>query len=110
MGGGGEEYHDFPSKTFCFAGPKIFAGEPFCAVLQKFPIVQKFMDKKGGRSIKVFRRKIFCLPSAENLGKGTFSCFTNSMYRNFFCFRGLCHVFRFSVEFFFVFTAEFFRR
>ena len=32
-GGGG--YQDFTSKIFCLRMPKIFVGEPFCAVFQK---------------------------------------------------------------------------
>ena len=32
-GGGGREYHDFPSKIFCFTRPKNFAGETFSASL-----------------------------------------------------------------------------
>ena len=31
--GGG--YPDFPSGNFCLTMQKIFAGEPFCAVLEK---------------------------------------------------------------------------
>ena len=45
---------DFLSKFFCLTVPKIFVGKTFCAVFQK-----KFMDKRGGGSIKIFRRKIF---------------------------------------------------
>ena len=42
-----EEYQDFPSKTFCLAVPKKFAGVPFCAVYQETPVAKKFMDKSG---------------------------------------------------------------
>ena len=31
--GGG--YPDFPSENFCLTMQKIFAGEPFCAVLEE---------------------------------------------------------------------------
>ncbi len=44
---GGVEYQDFPSKTFCLAVPKKFAGVPFCAVFQKISGSEKFMDKSG---------------------------------------------------------------
>ena len=47
------EYQVFPSKIFGLTVPKIFVGEPFCAVFQK-----KFLDKRGG-SIKIFRRKFY---------------------------------------------------
>ena len=33
--GGGREYQDFLSKTFCLTVPKNFAEEPFYAVFQK---------------------------------------------------------------------------
>ena len=32
-GGGGREYHDFPSKIFCLTVPKIFEGERFSVSL-----------------------------------------------------------------------------
>ena len=44
-------------RKFFVSVPKNFAGEPFSAVLQKFPVAKKFMDKSGGGSIKSFRRK-----------------------------------------------------
>ena len=43
--------------------PKIFVGEPFCAVFQK-----KFMDKRGG--VSRFSVEIFLSHSAENFRKG----------------------------------------
>ena len=35
-------FFDFLSKFFCLTVPKIFVGEPFCAVIQ-----QKFVDERG---------------------------------------------------------------
>ena len=58
-GGGRREYHDFLSKIFCLTVPKNFAGEPFSAVLQKFPVAKKFLDKGGGE-YQDFPSKIFC--------------------------------------------------
>ena len=43
--------------------PKIFVGEPFCAVFQK-----KFMDKRGG--VSRFSVEIFLSHSAENFRRG----------------------------------------
>ena len=40
-GGGGWEYHDFLSKTFCLTVPKNLVGQPFCAVFQKISSSQK---------------------------------------------------------------------
>ena len=37
--GGG--YQDFPSKLCCLAVPKIFVGEPFCAVFHKTTGIEK---------------------------------------------------------------------
>ena len=54
---------DFLSKFFCLTVPKIFVGEPFCAVFQK-----KFMDKRGG--VSTFSVEIFLSHSAENFRKG----------------------------------------
>ena len=41
---------DFPSKFFCPTVPKIFAGEPFCAVFRKISGIEKKLDKRGGAS------------------------------------------------------------
>ena len=38
------------------------------------------MDKRGGESIKIFRRNFFS-HSAEKFRRGTFSCFINFGYR-----------------------------
>ena len=52
------ENQDSPSNCFCIKVPNNFAGEPFCAVLQIFPVAKMFMDKKGGWSIRIIRRKL----------------------------------------------------
>ena len=60
MGGwGGGECQDFPSKMSCLTVPKKIVGKPFCAVFQKLSGSQKFMDKRGRGSIKIFLRKFF---------------------------------------------------
>ena len=63
-GGGGRECHDFPTKIFHRTVPKNLAGEPFSAVLQKFPVAKKFMDNGGGE-YQDFPSKIFCLTVPE---------------------------------------------
>ena len=50
---------DFLSKFFCLTVPKIFVGEPFCAVIQ-----QKFVDKRG--RVSRFSVEKFLTHSAEN--------------------------------------------
>ena len=60
------------SKEFCLTVPKNFAGEPFSAVLQKFPVAKKFMDKRGGE-YQDFPSKIFCLTLPKNIVKEPFS-------------------------------------
>ena len=52
---GGGECQDFPSKISCLTVPKIFVGELFVLCIRKFLVAKKFMDKKGGGSIKIFR-------------------------------------------------------
>ena len=44
--------------------PNNFAGEPFCAVLQKILVAKKFMDKNGGQH-KDFLTKVFHLTVLE---------------------------------------------
>ena len=67
------EYQDFPSKFFCLTVPKNFAGEPFSAVFQKFPVAKKFMDKGGGGGeYQDFPSKIFCLTVPKNFVVETF--------------------------------------
>ena len=48
-----------PFKTSCLTVPKIFVGEPFVLCFRKLLVAKKFMDKKGGGSVKIFRRKFF---------------------------------------------------
>ena len=49
MRGGGEGYHDFPSKSFCLTIPKYFIGEHF------------------GVSEKIFHRKFSCIAGGNTV-------------------------------------------
>ena len=51
----------------------------------------------------------FFLSECQNFRRRTIQCFTDLMYRKILCFGGLCHNFRFSVEFFLCHSAEKFR-
>ena len=53
---GGEEYQDFPSKFFCLTVPKNSVGKSFTVAIVSG--IEKVW-KRGGGSIKIFRRKIF---------------------------------------------------
>ena len=79
-GGGRREYHDFLSKIFCLTVPKNFAGEPFSAVLQKFPVAKKFLDKGGGE-VSGFSVENFLSHSAENFRRGIVYCCIDFGYR-----------------------------
>ena len=48
-GGGGREYHNFLSK-FLVSVPKNFEGDPSVLCFGNFPVVNWFMDEKGGVS------------------------------------------------------------
>ena len=50
----------FRSKNFCLTVPKIFVGEPFCAVFQKISGIEKFYRKEGG-AVSGFSIENFCL-------------------------------------------------
>ena len=41
--------------------------------LRKFPVAKNFMDKRGGGSIKIFRRKFFCLTVPKKFAGEFFS-------------------------------------
>ena len=49
------ESHFFRSKSFCLTLPKIFVGEPFCAVFQKISGFAEIYGEEGG-GIRIFRR------------------------------------------------------
>ena len=57
----------------------------------KFPVANKFMDKKGG-SIKIFRRKFFVSVPKNFVGE-PFRVSLISGIGKILCFRGLCHDF-----------------
>ena len=64
--GGGREYQDFPTKSFCHRVPKNFIGEPFCAVFQKISSSEKVYGKEGGGEYQDFPLKDFCLAVSKN--------------------------------------------
>ena len=53
---------------------------PSVLCFRNFPVAKKFMDKRGGGSIKIFCRK-FLSHSAENFRRGIFYCCINFGYR-----------------------------
>ena len=65
----------FRSKNFCLTVPKIFVGEPFCAVFQKISGIEKFYRKEGGGKFRIFRRKLLS-HRAEIFLRGTLLSFT----------------------------------
>ena len=106
-GGGGGECHDFPTKIFCLTVPKNFAGEPFSAVLQKFPVAKKFMDNGGGGGVSRFSVENFLSHSAGNFRRGILFCCIDFGYRKSLNKRGGGGVVsRFSVEIFLSHSAE----
>ena len=55
-----EGYVTIFQQLFCLAVPKTLQGNPSVLCFRKIPIRDKFMDKKGGGSVKMFRRTL-CL-------------------------------------------------
>ena len=62
---------DHLSKFFCLTVPKIFVGEPFCAVFQKVSGSEKVYGEEGGE-VSRFSFEKFLSHSAEKFRKGTF--------------------------------------
>ena len=60
-GGGGGEFHDFPSKISCLTVPKNFVGQPFRVSL--ISGIEKFYASEGYVTISV---EIFCLTVPKN--------------------------------------------
>ena len=93
-GGGGEggrrEYHNFLSKFFCLSAEK-FRRNPFVLCFRNFPVAKKFMDKWGGGSIRIFRRKFFVSVPKNSVGE-PFSMPLISGIENFYASEG-CHEF-----------------
>ena len=54
------EIHYFRSRSFCLTLPKIFVGEPFCAVFQKISGFAEIYGEEGV-GYQVFPSKSFCL-------------------------------------------------
>ena len=54
----------FSVEVFCLKVPKNLAGEPFCAVFQKFSVSEKVYGQEG--EYQDFASKIFCLAVPRN--------------------------------------------
>ena len=90
--------------------PKIsVGGNPL--LLRKIPVAKKFMDKRGERSIKIFRRKLF-VSQCRKSPQGILYCCINFLISGSekVWIGGWGGVSRFSVENFFPHGAENFRR
>ena len=70
-----EGYITISLRIFWSRSTETFVEEPFCAVFQKIPFREKFMDKRGGAS--TFSVEDFLSHSAENFRTGTPNYFTN---------------------------------
>ena len=68
--GRGKEYHDFPSKHFCFTVSKMFTVEPLG---QNFSVAKTFMRT---RETSQFSIEKLLSHSTEKLRRATFLCFT----------------------------------
>ena len=86
-GGGGREYHDFPSKNVRLIVRKNFVGEPIC-VSENFWYRKISRNRGEGAPITIFRRN-FLSRNTEKFRKGTFRCFKNFLKpKNFMDKRG----------------------
>ena len=70
---------------------KTLQGNPFVLCFGKFPVANKFMDKKGG--VSRFSVGIFCLTAPKKFAGKPFRVSIILRYRIIFCFKGLCHDF-----------------
>ena len=81
---------------------------PSVLCFRKLPIAKNFMDKRG--EVSRFPVEVFWL-AAQKVSVGvSLYFFTIVGYQKNLYFRGLCHDFRFPVEFFLSHSAEMFRR
>ena len=62
--------HDFSSNFFCLTVPKTLQVNPSVLCFGKFPLVNNFMDKKGGE-YQEFPSKNFCLTVPKSFIGGT---------------------------------------
>ncbi len=62
MGG----HQDFLSKNFSLTLPKIFVGQPFCAVFQKFSGSEKVYGENRGGEYQDFPSNNFSLTVPKN--------------------------------------------
>ena len=88
-GGGGEEYHDFPSKLLRLTVAKHFVEEAFC--FGKFPVSKNIMHKSGTSRFSV---ENLLFHSTKKLRRGANLCFRNFLLsKKFLDKRWECHDF-----------------
>ena len=99
---------DFRSKPFCLTVPKISVEEnPL--VFYYFRVSKKHMLQRVMSLLSISCQK-FCLTVPKISVGGILQCFISFGYQKNICFRGLCHNFRFPVDFLLSHSAEMFRR
>ena len=96
--GGGGGVSRFSVENFLSPSAENFRGESFTVAL--ISGAGKVWVRRG--EYHDFPSKLFCLTIPKNFGGEPSGVSENFWYRNFLCFRGLCHDFRFSVKIFFV--------
>ena len=79
--GGGSEYQDSPSKSFCLRVPKTFVEEPLCSVFQKVSKSGKVYGSKAGRRLSSFSVEKVLSHSAEKFSRGTLLCCVSENFR-----------------------------
>ena len=99
----GGEYHNFPSKLFCFSVPKTFVGESFSVSL--ISGIKKIWIRGGGRKYRDFPSTFFCLTVPKTFVGEPFCVPENFWCRNFLgTKRG--RISQFPIEFFLLHSAE----
>ena len=73
---------------------KFLQGNPSVLCFRKFPVANKFMDKKGGGDYQDFPPKIFCLAVPKNFVGGPFSVSLISGIEKFYASEGHVTIFR----------------
>ena len=80
----------FSVENFLLTVENFRRGILYCCLFSGY---RKILERRGVRSIKIFRRR-FLSHSAENFCRGILFCCINFESREILCFRGLCHDFR----------------
>ena len=107
-GGGGSEYQDSPSKSFCLRVPKTFVEEPLCAVFQKVSKSEKVYGSEARRRVSSFSVENFCLTVPKIFVEEPFCAAFQKISgsENVFGSEGRRRVSSFSVENFLSHSAE----